>query len=135
QEIDEAGGGEFMLGDLDRLPCGCMGTLWTRSMFLLCSRSQFLGHHIAVEPGRVAGQRGGGLEALFQVEPLRLDFERVEGDARAPTAAGLRLGHRNEAAAEPVAAQILGEEDPLDGKLAEIAAAVDAAEDFSALGV
>src|SRR2546427_10887520 len=64
-----------------------------------------LGHQHAGGARRVAVEPGGEFVALFQVETRRLKAQREQRYPRAAAAPSLRLGHRQRAAAEVVAAQ------------------------------
>src|SRR5204863_5251640 len=87
-----------------------------------------LAHQIPHDAGRVAIERRGGLVALLFVKAAGLDFERVQRDPAAAAPTPLRLRHRQEAAAEPAAAQLFGQEKAVYAELAEIAAAIEPAD-------
>src|SRR5437868_15440522 len=85
-------------------------------------------HDITGDAGRLAVEPGGHLVALLQIKARRLDLHRVQRDAGAAAPPPLFLGHRQEPAAKPIAAQISGEEKSIHAELAEIAAAIEPAQ-------
>jgi hypothetical protein len=61
--------------------------------------------------------------------------QREQCNDGAAAALSFLFGHRKEARAKPVAAVLLGQEEPVDEQHAEIAAAIEAAEDLAGLGI
>src|SRR5215469_10828412 len=114
----------------------------SRGCWLLMNRPNFMGyflkllrHQIAGDARRVAFELRSHRVALLLVEARGLDFERVERDARAAAAAAFLLGHLEHPAADAVAAVVLGQKEAIDAELAEIAAAVEPAQNLAGFRV
>src|SRR5689334_9435103 len=81
-------------------------------------------HHITGDTGWIAVEFRGHLVALFQVEAGSLNFHRVQGHPRAAAAPTFFFSHLQEAAAEPVTAQLLGQKKAVNSKLPARARAI-----------
>src|SRR5882724_1760632 len=97
--------------------------------------SELLRHVIAREAGRVAVDRRRDIVALLLVKPGRLDAERRQRDAGAAASSALFFCHRQYAAADPCAAQILGQKEPGDIDEPEFGPSVEPADDLAGLRI
>src|SRR5262245_41645716 len=97
--------------------------------------SELLHHVIAREAGRVAVDRRRDIVALFLVEAWYLDAERRQRDARAAAPRPLFLRHRQHPAADPCAAQILGQHEPVAMGEPECGASVEPAAGLAGLRI
>src|SRR5579872_378599 len=96
---------ETFRNELTRQPASqcSVSSLVIFTVLLLGSPEPF-GHQVSDDSGRVAIEGRGRFVALLFVKAARLDRERVQRYAGAAAPAPLLLGHRQEPAAEPVAA-------------------------------
>src|SRR5262245_57364445 len=99
------------------------------------TRSELLHHVMARDAGRVAIDRRRHLVALLDVEAGRLDAERRQRHARTAAPPRLFLGHRQHAAADPGAAQVLGEKQPVDIDQPEFGPPVESADYLAGLRI
>ena len=81
--------------------------------------SQLFGHQHTGGARRGALQLCGDLVALLEIKARRLEGQREQGSASAAALPRLFFRQRDDVAAEPVAAKIIGQVKPLDKKQAE----------------
>src|ERR1700736_2645242 len=98
-------------------------------------RHQPLHHVVAGQTGRIAIDRGGDVVPLLLVKAGRPAAKRRQRYPGAAASPALFFCHRQYAAADPRAAQILGEKEPTDIDEPEFGPSVEPADDLAGLRI